>query len=92
MILHGDMVDSPLRKNPGAKTTPECMEAPNMWDILYTGRVVPSTISILVSILFFASLFFSPQGGGLVGGVCSDMSIGELGKQVEFGEGSSGFD
>ena len=59
MILHGDMVDSPLRENPGAKTTPECIEAPDMWDILYTGRVVPSTISILVSILFFAFLFFS---------------------------------
>lgn len=59
VILHGDMVGSPLREDLGAKTTPECIEAPDMWDILYTGRVVPSTISILVSILFSASLFFS---------------------------------
>ena len=41
---------------------------------------------------FGLDFIFFPQGGGLVGGVCSDMSIGELGKEVDFGEGSSGFD
>lgn len=40
----------------------------------------------------FCFFIFFPQGGGPVGGVCSDMSIGELGKEVGFGEGSSGFD
>ena len=40
----------------------------------------------------FCFFIFFPQGGGLVEGICSDMSTRELGKEVDFGEGSSGFD
>ena len=91
MILHGDMVDSPLRK-PGGKDHPRVYRGPRYVGYsLHRQSGAINNLNFGLDFMFCFFIFFS-QGGGLVGGVCSDMSIGELGKEVGFGEGSSGFD